>query len=214
MSLPFFWDDSPCVADVKLGLRTWDRDCDARKRRTHEDIDRASTSARLGWRLGGVVLGCAAPAGPVRVALGKNYGVFVPCARAVEPLLAFLTGDPWHYGCEAPPVPCPCPCDSPVSEVAAAAVAERCRRIVARLREIEAFFALGTYTAFASSVLVAYDAQSAARVAVTLIDYAHVWRTADYAEDSGALAGVRSLIALLSAVAADPATVLAQHRHD
>lgn len=203
------------MADVKLGQRTWDCDCDARKRRTHEDIDRASTSARLGWRLGGVVLGCAAPAAPARVALGKNYGVFVAPARAVEPLLAFLTGDPWHYGPEAPAVPCPPGLSaSSATGTSSEAVGERCRRIVARLREIEAFFALGTYTAFAASVLVAYDAQDAARVAVSLIDYAHVWRTADYAEDSGALVGVRSLIALLGAVAADPAAVLAQHRHE
>ena len=199
--------NSPCVADIKLGQQTWDSECDARKRRTHEDIDRASTSAQLGWRLGGVVLGNASST-PLN--LGKNYGVFVPCARAIEPLLAFLTGDPWHYGCEAPTVPCPPSLQSVEAEV----VGDRCRRIVARLREIEAFFALGTHTAFATSVLVAYDAQGAGRVSVVLIDYAHIWRAAECTEDSGALTGVRSLIALLSAVAEDPSAVLASHRHD
>lgn len=213
---------SPCIADLKLGTRTWDRNCDERKLHTHKDIDAASTTSSVGWRFCGVVL---RHRGGAPVNLGKNYGVFVAAEHVVEPMLAFLTGDPWHYGDEAPP--CTCECALLGRRLSRAVVAQRCRLAVERLRVLEEFLALGTYTVFAASAMLVYDGArcccegegvedavvAAQRVSVTLIDYAHVWDAADDPGDSGALVGVRNLIALLTAVAEHTDEYLTRYYH-
>jgi len=218
-----FGFECPCIVDLKLGLRTWDKNCDERKMKTHRDIDKASTTGSVGFRFGGFVLCNKMDDGSVQhMNAGKNYGVFVDGDRVIEPLLAYLTGDPWHLGPERPSAEMPVsaltkPCTN------GAVLARRCRMIVDKLQTMKAFFELGKYMTFASSIMIAYDAvQNDAsgdeeldnlRVSVSLIDYAHVWHRDVYPDDSGALTGIKNLTDILNAIAADPDSQLARYHH-